>query len=91
MLVKKNDSVYTTAGVIEAGKLNIGLEFFDRQNLSQNKNGIYSAKVKLNGLEIFSYKMDKISFNDSKYINLFIDYRELISSRRKNPPLFLTS
>ena len=44
LLVKKNDSVYTTAGVIEAGKLNIGLEFFDRQNLSQNKNGIYSAE-----------------------------------------------
>ena len=54
LLVKKSDSVYTTAGVIEAGKLNIGLEFFDRQNLSQNKNGIYSAKAKLNGLEIFS-------------------------------------
>ena len=89
LLVKKNDSVYTTAGVIEAGKLNIGLEFFDRQNLSQNKNGIYSAKVKLNGLEIFSYKMDKISFNDSKYINLFIDYRELISSRRKIHRFFL--
>ena len=89
LLVKKNDSVYTTAGVIEAGRLNIGLEFFDRQNLSQNKNGIYSAKVKLNGLEIFSYKMDKISFNDSKYINLFIDYRELISSRRKIHRFFL--
>ena len=89
LLVKKNDSVYSTAGVIEAGKINIGLEFFDRQNLSRNKNGIYSAKVKLNGLEIFSYKMDKISFNDSKYINLFIDYRELISSRRKIHRFFL--
>ncbi len=89
LLVKKNDSVYTTAGVIEAGRLNIGLEFFDRQNLSQYKNGIYSAKAKLNGLEIFSYKMNKISFNDSKYINLFLDYHELISSRRKIHRFFL--
>ena len=89
LLVKKNDSVYTTAGVIEAGRLNIGLEFFDRQNLSQYKNGIYSAKAKLNGLEIFSYKMNKISFNDSKYINLFLDYNELISSRRKIHRFFL--
>ena len=89
LLVKKNDSVYTTAGVIEAGRLNIGLEFFDRQNLSQYKNGIYSAKAKLNGVEIFSYKMNKISFNDSKYINLFLDYHELISSRRKIHRFFL--
>ena len=89
LLVKKNDSVYTTAGVIEAGRLNIGLEFFDRQNLSQYKNGIYSAKAKLNGLEIFSYKMNKISFNDSKYINLFLDYNELISNRRKIHRFFL--
>ena len=41
-LVKKNDSVYTTAGIHTGGKINVGLRLFDRQDLSYSKNGIYS-------------------------------------------------
>lgn len=75
-LVKKNDSVYTTAGIYTGGKISVGLRLFDRQDLSYNKNGIYKAKVRLNGIPQFEMKMDEISFNDSKYINLLIDYKE---------------
>ena len=75
-LVKKNDSVYTTAGIYTGGKISVGLRLFDRQDLSYSKNGIYKAKVRLNGIPQFEMKMDEISFNDSKYINLLIDYKE---------------
>ena len=82
-LVKKNDSVYTTAGVHTAGKINVGLRLFDRQDLSYNKNGIYSAVVRLNGIPQFEMKMDELSFNDSKFINLLIDYKEYAQNRRR--------
>ncbi len=82
-LTKKNDSTYTTAGIIPSGKVNVGLRLFDRQNRSYNKNGIYSAQVRLNGVEYFKYTMDRISFNDSKYINLMIDYKMLSKNKRR--------
>ena len=82
-LVKKNDSVYTTAGIYTGGKISVGLRLFDRQDLSSNKNGIYKAKVRLNGIPQFEMKMDEISFNDSKYINLLIDYKEYAQKKRR--------
>ncbi len=82
-LVKKNDSVYTAAGIYSGGKISVGLRLFDRQDLSYHKNGIYKAKVRLNGIPQFEMKMDEISFNDSKYINLLIDYKEYAQKRRR--------
>jgi hypothetical protein len=82
-LVKKNDSVYTTAGIHHSGKISVGLRLFDRQDLSYSKNGIYKAKVRLNGIPQFEMKMDEISFNDSKYINLLIDYKEYAQKKRR--------
>jgi len=82
-LIKKNDSVYTTAGIHQGGKINVGLRLFDRQDLSYNKNGIYKGIVRLNGVPQFELKMDQLSFNDSNYINLLIDYEEYAQKRRR--------
>lgn len=82
-LVRKNDSVYTSSGIISAGNFYVGLRLFDRQDLTYNKNGIYSVRVRLNGEEKFFYKMDRMTFDDSKYINLIIDYEELASKRKR--------
>ena len=82
-LTKINDSVYSAAGVIFSGKINVGLRLYDRQNRSYNKNGVYSVSVRLNGIEYFNYQMDQISFDDSKYINLMIDYEELKKKKRR--------
>ena len=82
-LLRKNDSVYTTAGISASGKVNVGVRLFDRQNRSYNKNGIYSASVRLNGIEYFSYQMDRMSSTDAKYINVLIDYPELAKSKRR--------
>jgi hypothetical protein len=82
-LIRKNDSVYTTAGIHSGGKVNIGMHLFDRQDLSYNKNGIYKATIRLNGVLVFEYRMDKISFNDSKFINLLIDYKEYAQKKKR--------
>jgi len=82
-LIRKNDSVYTTAAIKIGGHVQVGLRLFDRQNLSYNKNGIYSASLRLNGKEEFAYSMDRISFDDSKSINLIIDYKNLKQNRNR--------
>ena len=62
-IVRKNDSVYTSSGIISAGNFYVGLRLFDRQDLTYNKNGIYSVRVRLNGEEKFFYKMDRMTFD----------------------------
>lgn len=76
-LIPLNDSIYTTPTLTALGKINLGLRLFDRQNLSYNKNGIYKATLHLNGKVFFEIRMDKLSFNDSKFIDLLVDYPTL--------------
>lgn len=82
-LVKINDSVYSTSGIHVGGKVNVGMRLFDRQDLSYNKNGVYNAVVRLNGVPQFEYKMDQMSFKDSNYINLLIDYKEYAQKKKR--------
>lgn len=77
VLNKKNDSLFTGSLVETSGKISLGLQMFDRQDLSYNKNGIYQARIKMNGVTQIEYDFDRISFDDSKFINLFIDYKSL--------------
>ena len=42
-------------------------------------------------VEKFFYKMDRITFDDSKYINLLIDYEELKRKKKKNTAFYFTS
>lgn len=82
-LIKINDSVYSTSGIHVGGKVNVGVRLFDRQDLSYNKNGVYNAVVRLNGVPQFEYKMDQMSFKDSNYINLLIDYKEYAQKKKR--------
>lgn len=80
-LRKVNDSVYTTDLLKTIGEISIGLQMFDRQDLSYNKNGIYKAGVKMNGVDQILYDFDRISFEDSNDINLMVDYSTLKKRR----------
>ncbi|MDC3132992.1 M23 family metallopeptidase, partial [Flavobacteriaceae bacterium] len=77
VLNRKNDSLFTESLVETSGNISLGLQMFDRQDLSYNKNGIYKARIQMNGVTQIEYDFDRISFDDSKFINLFIDYKTL--------------
>ncbi len=87
-LERVNDSVYKTPILFASGRLGLGIQMFDRQDLSYNKNGIYSIAVNVNGKPTFKYKFDEIDFNDSKYINLIIDYKNFKENRYRIQKLF---
>lgn len=87
-LQKINDSVYQTDLLFTKGKIGLGLSMFDRQDLSYNRNGIYSAEVYLNGRKVFYYTFDQIDFKDAEYIPLFIDYPLSKTQKRKLYKLF---
>ena len=60
--------------VFASGKIGFAINTYDQQSGDTNLNGIYSLNLKVDGKKIFNYKFDKFSFDESKFINLLIDY-----------------
>ncbi len=56
------------------GKIGFGINTFDRQDGTYNKNGVYSVEMKVNGVPYFSYDLEKFSFSETRFINAHIDY-----------------
>jgi len=71
---KINDSLYIADTILAYGQIGIGLQAFDRQNKSWNKNGLYKISMQVNGLPVYESVMEELSFARSHYINTFIDY-----------------
>tara|TARA_B100000963_G_scaffold361304_1_gene396029 strand:- start:14501 stop:16234 length:1734 start_codon:yes stop_codon:yes gene_type:complete len=93
--IKKNipfkvisNSKVITDSINYIGKFGIGVETFDQHNLSYNRNGIYRIELLKNNEIIYNIKFDRFSFNDKKYINYFIDYKELKENNSKVVKLF---
>ena len=88
-LEKISDGLYKAPKIYTSGKIGVGLQMYDKQDLSQfNRNGIHSVKIFLNNKIISNYKYDNIKFDDSEYVNLLIDYKEFKSKKIRVQKLF---
>jgi hypothetical protein len=56
------------------GKIGFGLQAFDILDGSSNKCGIYSLKLWVDNQLIYSFVLDKVILDESRYINSHIDY-----------------
>ena len=56
------------------GKIGFGLQAVDLLDGNPNKCGIYSLKLSIDNELVYSFTMDKIAINESKYINSLMDY-----------------
>ena len=88
---KLNDSTYQTPVVNSLGKMGFGLQMFDRQDLSYSKNGIYRAKVFVNGKSIVHFQFDQLDFSDSEKLFINIDYPHFKKKRIKSKIIFSES
>ena len=88
LLQKVNDSSYQTPLVMSSGKIGLGLQMFDRQDLSYSKNGIYRAQIFVNGKTIAHYEFDQLDYSDSQKLFLIIDYPLFIKDRTKIQKMF---
>ena len=84
----------TKKGVYEAdrisanGIIGFGVNVFDRFNNSSNKNGIFSLELLVNGKRYFYHDVETFSFEESKYINLFMDYEHYKKYHKKYQKTF---
>lgn len=76
--VKAAGSGYaTTPGLLKLGspKVSFGITAFDTHTGSTNLNGIFEALLYVDNELIVGFRMDNISYNDTRYLNAHIDYR----------------
>lgn len=59
--------------------IGIGIHTFDQSNGASNHNGIYAVKMRVDGRDYFSFRLDSIPFDKSKFLHAHMDY-----SRKKN-------
>ena len=64
------------------GKIGIGIQAEDYFNGVGLKCGIYSATLFCDGKQVFGFKMESFSFDDSRYANSQADYEEYIKAHR---------
>ena len=80
---KTAKGVYKTNRFSSNGLIGIGVRVFDRLNNANNKNGIYSLEMLVNGKRVYYHDVETFSFSESKLINLLIDYKHFKTYKKR--------
>ena len=88
-LVLKKDGTYQADKVVTNGRIGFGINAFDYDDVSYNKNGVYKVQSFYNGTPNFGYQFDTYSFDEMRYINAFIDYSRYKKMQQRVQKLFM--
>ncbi|ANF50975.1 metalloendopeptidase [Chryseobacterium glaciei] len=79
--VKKAGSVYTSNVIqVTSPQISFAIKAVDKANQGFNL-GIYDAELLIDGKLVYSFKIDKIHYNDTRYINGCIDYTKFVRDK----------
>lgn len=72
----KNGNFTISDGMVKLNSklIGIALNTYDVMNNSENRLGLYTLKMYKDDTLVYEYKMDKLSFKDSRYVLSQIDY-----------------
>ena len=85
----QKDGTYLADKVLANGPIGFGIIANDYDDVSFNKNGVYSVNSFLNGQPKFSYQFDTHSFDDMRYVNALIDYDKYKKTGQRVQKLFM--
>ena len=88
-LVLKKDGTYQSDKVVTNGKIGFGINAFDYDDVSYNKNGVYKVQSFYNGAPNFGYQFDTYSFDEMRYVNALIDYSRYKKTQQRVQKLFM--
>ncbi|MCH5716557.1 M23 family peptidase [Niabella hibiscisoli] len=76
-LSKAGGNYTVPGGVITTSldKLSFSIQAYDTRNGTGNQDGIYSARLFVDGVEKSSFYIDSIDYPDSRYMNCHVDYK----------------
>ncbi len=70
-------------------EVNFGINTWDPFNGGINKNGVYSIKVFIDDELKYSHELESFSFDETRYINSLIDYKEYKDYKRRIQKTFI--
>ncbi len=85
----QKDGTFLADKVVANGEIGFGIIVDDYDDLSFNKNGVYSVHSFLNGQLRFGYQFDTYSFDDMRYVNALIDYAKYKKTKQRVQKLFM--
>lgn len=85
----QKDGTYLADKVLANGPIGFGIIADDYDDVSFNKNGVYSVNSFLNGQPHFGYQFDTHSFDDMRYVNALIDYAKYKKTGQRVQKLFM--
>ena len=88
---KQSDGSYLGVKVKADGKVAFGINAYDFCTNAYNKNGLYKVRAYLNGVLQYQYGFDGFAFDESRYINNFIDYERFHLMGQRVQKLFQIS
>ena len=85
----QKDGTFLADKVVANGEIGFGIIADDYDDVSVNKNGVYSVHSFLNGQPRFGYQFDTYSFDDMRYVNALIDYAKYKKTQQRVQKLFM--
>lgn len=65
------------------GGIGFGIDAIDFLDGNWSKCGIYKTELYIDSLLIYSFIIDRLNFNDMRYVNCHIDYEEYIKNKKR--------
>jgi murein DD-endopeptidase MepM/ murein hydrolase activator NlpD len=87
-LMLQNDGSYKTEKLNAYGSIGFGVSTYDQQNGASNKNGVYEINAINNGEQVFQVQFDRFSFDETRYLNRYIDYGHYKTNKSRVQKLF---
>ena len=81
-----NGSVYVLKGkdtLTVTGSVLFGINTYDPFNGGMNKNGVYAIELLVEDRPLYGHRLESFSFDETRYINSLIDYKEYKTRRRR--------
>ncbi|ULQ51233.1 M23 family metallopeptidase [Flavihumibacter fluvii] len=72
---KGNGSYTAAAQTVSTPKISLGISAYDTHSGSTNQNGIFEAVLFNNDSAIVGFRMNEVSYSNTRYLNAHIDYK----------------
>jgi murein DD-endopeptidase MepM/ murein hydrolase activator NlpD len=76
-------SLNNTDTITIGGSAYFGINTYDPFNNGNNKNGVYSIRLFVDSALVYKHTANKFSFDETRYINSFIDYKDFKQKKRR--------
>jgi hypothetical protein len=87
-LILQQDGSYKAEKITALGKIGFGVSTNDQLDGASNKNGVYTISSTYNGANVFNVRFEKFSFDETRYLNRYIDYGYYQNNRTRVQKLF---